>query len=246
MIYIVPIGGLGNAFSVLSSVYELRKDGFSDIAVYWNPNEYQPLIYEEIFANYAVPVIKHLPQNYVRCNSKSQTVAKEDFEKINQEHDEVVFPTCYCFYRYSTTDFWKDIKFQDTYLESVMQTLPQCENRVGVHIRRGDFVTEGRKLSEVNSFIEIMNREIESDKDVKFFLATDDVEIENVMIKEYGSDRITTHPKRKGYDRSSPEYTKDGLIDMLCLANCNNIIGSVGSSFSIVASQMNSTNLKFA
>ncbi len=109
--------------------------------------------------------------------------------------------------------------------------LPEENNFVGVHVRRGDFVSEGRPLSEIPSFVNLMEKEIEEDKTTKFFLSTDNCEIEKDILGYFGEEKIVIYPKRNGYDRASKEYTFDGLIDMLALSKCRRIIGSVGSTF---------------
>ncbi len=114
-------------------------------------------------------------------------------------------------------------------------------NRViGVHIRRGDNIVAKEK-SPLKLFESAMNKEIETQSDVTFFLATDCVETENHFRQVYG-DRLIIHDK-SSLDRNNEIAIKDALIDLYCLSKTNKIIGSAGSSFSNVSAQIEGINL---
>jgi len=112
----------------------------------------------------------------------------------------------------------------------------ELENAVGVHIRRTDNVRSIEK-SPTAKFIEQMEKEIQLDDRVRFFLATDSP-AEEAHLKAIFSDRIVTHPKRS-LNRNDSIAAQDALIDLFCLSRCRKLVGSYWSSFSDTAGDIN-------
>jgi len=111
------------------------------------------------------------------------------------------------------------------------------ENLVGVHIRRDDFVQQGKKkgsnISSDDRFIEKMNEVINEDETTKFLLCTDSQETEDKFKNEFG-ERIIIYPK-KNRDRTSVIATQQGLVDLLLLSKTKHIIGTYHSTFNELA-----------
>ena len=106
---------------------------------------------------------------------------------------------------------------------------------VGVHIRRSDSL-DAINASPTEKYIKHMLGEIEKNKDVRFFLATDSEEERNQMITLF-KDRIIYHPS--ALERSSSQGIKDAMIELTCLSTTNKIIGSSCSSFTEAAISYN-------
>ena len=115
------------------------------------------------------------------------------------------------------------------------------EHTVGVHVRRKDH-SLSIKSSPLSEFKKIMQLEIDRNKNTMFFLSTDSKEVENELIDEF-KDRILTL-RKKEFSRNSAKGIKDAFVDMLCLSDTNKIIGSYHSTFSHVASLINSIELQ--
>jgi hypothetical protein len=109
------------------------------------------------------------------------------------------------------------------------------EDMVSVHIRRTDQVVSIAH-SKTENFIELMNREIEANPEVKFFLATDDKEEEALLRKTFPG-RIVSNENRT-LRRDSLDGMYDALLDLYCLAACKKIIGSYFSSFTDTAASL--------
>merc|ERR1712183_1082148 len=71
----------------------------------------------------------------------------------------------------------------------------------------------------------------------KFFLATDDPQVERTLRHRYG-EKLVVAPKRS-LDRNAEEGIQDAFVDLLTLAGGTEIIGSFKSSFSSVAALFN-------
>ena len=106
---------------------------------------------------------------------------------------------------------------------------------VSVHIRRTDQVTS-IAYSKTENFIQLMNREIDADPNVKFFLATDDKEEEALLRKTFPG-RIVSNENRT-LRRDSLDGMYDALLDLYCLSSCKKIIGSYYSSFTDTAAAL--------
>jgi len=98
-------------------------------------------------------------------------------------------------------------------------------NTLGVHIRRGDTIIEHFKnYNTLDKYI------VEIDKHSgNIFLCTDDELTQQQLKKRYGN-RLTCYEKIS-YDRMSILGNQQGLVDMLLLSKCGNILGSPLSTF---------------
>ncbi len=108
----------------------------------------------------------------------------------------------------------------------------ECDNCIGIHIRRTDNV-QSILHSPTSLFIQRIQKEIDNDPDVRFYLATDD-EKEEEFIRNHFPNHILTYSKRS-LDRNNPVGIDDALIDLINLSRCKKILGSYYSSFSDTA-----------
>jgi hypothetical protein len=99
---------------------------------------------------------------------------------------------------------------------------------VGVHIRRTDH-KKSIQLSPTAAFFERMRSYPST---THFFLATDDT-IERELLVQAFPGRV--HFGATTLNRDSEEGGVQAFTDLLCLAQCREILGSAGSSFSEVA-----------
>jgi hypothetical protein len=106
---------------------------------------------------------------------------------------------------------------------------------IGVHIRRTDN-NKSIEAASVDDFIAALESEIDHDRSVQFFVATDDQEVLNRLQTRFGK-RIQFHRKRS-YCRTNPLAIEDALIDLYALASCRRLIGSYWSSFTDTAMQI--------
>jgi len=119
-------------------------------------------------------------------------------------------------------------------VESIYCKFSQYSEVVGLHIRRTD-----NKVAIVSSPIELFINEIEKkikeNDNVGLFLATDDKEIEYLLIKLYPGKIIVS---QKNLSRNSLEGIQDAIVDMFCLSKTSMIYGSYWSSFSTVSGKI--------
>lgn len=101
---------------------------------------------------------------------------------------------------------------------------------VGVHVRRTDHDGCIRE-SPLYLFIEKMQEMREKNENVKFFLATDDPAVEEELGREFPGCIVTY--REKVWGRDSKSGMESAIVDCLCLAACDCILGSYGSVFSL-------------
>jgi hypothetical protein len=125
--------------------------------------------------------------------------------------------------------------------ETIRNITEHFDNCVGVHIRRTDH-KHAILHSTTSLFIERLNQEVCLNPKVRFFLATDDKTEEDLLRNHY-PERIISFQKRS-LERRTPEAIEDAVIDLFCLSNTKKILGSLGSSFSLMASEIHGAPLE--
>lgn len=125
---------------------------------------------------------------------------------------------------------------------SIQQITKQFKHTIGLHIRATDH-TIAKTNSPIEKFIKRIDYEISINKDVTFFLATDDINIKQRILKKY-KERIIT--RNNILNRCSLEGMYDAVIDLWCLSYTQKIIGSYGSSYTELAAELGNISLEFA
>lgn len=113
---------------------------------------------------------------------------------------------------------------------------------IGIHIRGTDH-TRSKTQSPLSKFLELMDAEIDKDDAVTFFLATDELDVKQMILKKYGARIITNQVQ---LNRNTHEGMKGGVVDLFALSRTSKIIGSYGSSYSEVAAELGGIELLVA
>lgn len=113
-------------------------------------------------------------------------------------------------------------------------------NWIGVHVRRTDH-NDSIRESTLDCFTEKMKEAIADDQEVRFFLATDDQEVERELCAAFPG-RVFTY-QDKVWGRNSRSGMESAIVDFLCLSRCRYILGSFNSVFSSFAATYGNTEL---
>nr|MBQ8253561.1 hypothetical protein [Lachnospiraceae bacterium] len=249
MLIIQPMGGLCNRIRAINSALVLARKQGKKLKVIWNVNAELGCPFEELFEKtdaFSVMNIhtkwnpiklfyqftrRRLKNDEIRAN-RDENGLTEDLVKtldcplyiVTEEH---FFP-CHDYSAFIPT---KEIMDR-------IQTLASSygSHNVGVHIRRTDNKPAIGK-SSTQAFIETMQKEIAQYPDTKFYLATDDMTEEETLRRRF-PDRIISNETRD-LSRDSVSGVKDALLDLMCLARTDKIIGSYFSSFTDIAADWN-------
>lgn len=127
-------------------------------------------------------------------------------------------------------------------VERLVAVKTECfdTHTVGVHIRRTDN-TESIENSPLELFMNEIDRCIQEDEHVNFFLASDAPDVMEILIRRYGN-RITCG------DNNASRTTRGGMLngaaDMWALSKTSKILGSYYSSYSEIAAMLGDIELK--
>lgn len=113
----------------------------------------------------------------------------------------------------------------------------------GVHIRRGDH-QRAIKASTLDHFKTAIQRQIDTMASSAFLVCTDS-DHEASELKSLFGRRIFWHPPRS-LNRNEPTSIQDAMVDLIALSQCDQMIGSYLSSFSILAARYGSIHLQIA
>lgn len=113
---------------------------------------------------------------------------------------------------------------------------------IGLHIRRTDHVILAKRKGNFTSdkfFFNIISKELEINPDTKFYLATDNIDTQNIFITKYPNNILIRHKIEKSDNSWRNTTLKDAGIDLYILSHCHHIEGSFHSSFSRIAVMLN-------
>ena len=249
MLIIQPIGGLCNRMRAINSAMVLAKKQNKKLKVIWNVNAELGCPFEELFEPtdaFTVMNIhskwnpiklfyqftrKRIGNEEIRANRNAHGLTDEFAATLDaplyiatEEH----FFECHDYSAFVPT---AEIAARIDALTSSFGT-----HNVGVHIRRTDNKPAIGK-SSTQAFIDSMQKEISLFPDTKFYLATDDL-TEEANLRRIFPDRIISNETRD-LSRDSISGIKDALLDLMCLAKTDKIIGSYFSSFTDIAADWN-------
>ena len=250
MVIIQPSGGLCNRMRVINSSLELAKRKNAKLLVLWYVADELNAPFESLFQ----PVekfkvinftsLKDLRKLWYQLTARTR-VSNADIENnttngtLNQDFFDSIKLPAYIFtweHFYDADENFKLFKPTGELQRRIDEVTKHfTEDMVSVHIRRTDQVVSIAH-SKTENFIELMNREIEANPEVKFFLATDDKEEESLLRKTFPG-RIVSNENRT-LRRDSLDGMYDALLDLYCLAACKKIIGSYFSSFTDTAASL--------
>lgn len=106
---------------------------------------------------------------------------------------------------------------------------------VGVHIRRTDH-TIAIKYASIDAYATAMKEELDKNPACRFFLATDEAEVKDELIRRFGKERLVT--AQLVLRRDAREGMVGAVIDLFSLSRTGKIIGSFRSSYSEIAAEL--------
>jgi len=242
-------GGLSNRIKCLISSMKIANKTDRGLILYWPKDESCNCNFSDLFENKIKEVSKEELREIIKKNgyefyqnnlSKNKKefilVDSSRFEGFSLEDIHLKFEETPIEVRKEILNYLGKLKIKKEIFTKVNDFIKKefSKNVVGVHIRRGDFVNLKTGIGAVSpdeSFVEEMKKEIEKNKNVKFFLATEDKETE---FRNIFGNKIITYPKRTKR-REDEGSVEEALIEMLILSKTNKILGSYGSTFTEMA-----------
>lgn len=272
MIIVEPCAGLGNRFLGMASAYHWAQQTGDELTVLWKTERVMGARNEAVFSlPDGIRVIhakdfgyKDKPFSHFRYQMLEKKLRKKaDYfsdvdmtndlfvEKGNAYYEEVMknndlkFIRAFSqFHDFSGIDrpleFIKSTDYVREKADSVISGIDNSSN-IGVHIRRTDNqVCINNSPLEV--FIEAMEKEIEKDDRVTFYIASDDLDTILELKRRFG-DRIY-YMAEKNFERDSDKGIADAFAELICLSHANKIIGSFYSTYSRIAAMLSGIELE--
>ncbi len=270
--WVEPLAGLGNRMQVLASAYDLSQKYHKGLHILWNNNSDLAADFEDIFKVVphaeVIPVTTDGYRTKPLLRMKSERLRKKlsstcsfvtDVDRWTGMEQQEIFLMIDAGVRDAEDIYIKSWKHFTPVYEDERITLDFLRpsekvclrgkpvfdrigaDTVGVHIRRTDH-KEAIRNSPVVAFLEEMQKESERDNACRFFVATDDSEVEKEIAQRLG-DRVF-FKDNKSWGRNQRDGILDACVDLWALSKCRKILGSQGSTFGMIAAKLGSGELK--
>lgn len=270
--WVEPLAGLGNRMQVLASAYDLARKYHKRLHILWNNNSDLAADFEELFEPVPdMEIITVTTDGYREkplLRVKSERLRKKlsqtcsfvtEVDKWTGMKQQEIFTMAEEGVRNAGDVYIKSWKpFSPVYEDSgitldflkpskkvLLRGKPLFDrigaDTVGVHIRRTDH-EEAILNSPAAVFFREMQKEAEQDPVCRFFVATDDREVEREASGRFGERVFFKEDKSWGRDRE--DGMLDACVDLWALSKCRKILGSKGSTFGMIAAKLGSRELK--
>ncbi|MBP5449984.1 MAG: hypothetical protein J6Y01_07710 [Spirochaetales bacterium] len=252
MIYLQTEGGLANRLRAIASAYKIAEDHNVLLYVSWNMDKYLNCAFGELFAlntdilnitNRRITIFdkaasKILPSKYFDIdNEENRAKFIADFQ--TDPNKDYFIHSYSNFYKVHDYSFIKPVSSIDMRVSELLGSTDRS-NLVGIQIRRTDNA-QSIANSPTEMFIEYMHKELQTNPQTIFYLATDDMNV-RAEIAALFPDKVI-YNKTQSVSRKTQSGMIDAMIDFISLSHCHRIYGSYWSSFCEVASDIGKNEL---
>lgn len=261
-VYIIPTGGLCNRMRAMASGISIAKKYNMKAVIYWNNNNGLKADFKNLFLPipddditivenrkwlYRIGCTKDYIKRWIPINCLYKTTYNYNIYN-NDGHSLILSPSeknllisCNSMTpEYNLKSLFRPKASLQTRIDQITQHFPP--NTIGVHIRRTDNV-QSIERSPLKSFIKRMEREIQKDESVKFYLATDDEDVKQNLLHLFAN-HIISYPG--SINRNNLEGMEFAVVELFCLSRTQRIIGSDYSSYSQMAAEIGGIELEYA
>jgi hypothetical protein len=258
----VPTAGLANRFRSLASSVQLAKDTNSEVAIYWIKNKECFADFTDLFEQVQINGIKIKPMSiskfYLYPDLKKNLYIPGIFRKllfskqlininINDDFDVINQMKGNKIYISSHHSFYKHYKLNKLFIPifEIQSRIDEIANSftmgtIGLHIRRTDN-HQSIAYNSIEDYCHFIKQEIVKKPNVKFYLATDDVIVKNILVESFPNNILYN---KATLNRFSLDGMKDAVIDLWCLSKTQKIVGSFYSSYSEIAAELGGIQLE--
>ena len=276
-IYLQPVNGLGNRLRAIQSLYKIAINTGRKLKIYWGPSEgFSTIAFDELFDMSSVDTAIEFITEKEYFNARRKYLCVDAYVKQGTDYKyyvrdkelviDTILNSSFCLTTSSCIEFmfsdsriaqiyrpykyncWvsslRPIKKIDDKIKEVTSKFDK--NTIGIHIRKGDAATGPHKDFYAVSKDELFYSQI-SKHDGKVFVATDDEETQENLLRAFG-DKIIVYEDKKFLSKditisdAKPNQT-DALIDMFCLAGTQKLYGTNWSTFSTIAAELSGITL---
>lgn len=262
-IILYPTGGLANRMRAIDSAMNLANSKHK-LSVWWTRDVGLNADFNRVFKTVPFVKDKELPKyvlkflkNYDKRNKKLLTLLRllewfhiflflDEHTCLDKKKNNNTHQYLFCFIR-TWEAFYPKENFHSELFELKNKTILEKElskindNTIGVHIRRTDNVW-AIENSPLELFEQKMREELVRNKNVNFYLCSDDEKIKRFFQKEFWINKVKM-PEGAIY-RNSEEGIIQAVCEMFALSKTQKIIGSYWSSFGEIAARIGNIEIE--
>lgn len=243
----IPAGGIGNRVRVILSALQWQKDTGKGVRILWCQDKGLACSFNKLFVPikevkeirnlffYKVlrKVYLHSPYRFIHAFNYNENDKLKDW--LEHPTGMLYCSSCSDFYKSNTLKFHDVFKLNDSLKLKLDEIIKDFNtSMIGVHIRRTDNV-EAIKSTPIQKFVKYIESSLANNDNLKFYLATDDIEVKNDFVKMFGDKIITTNCALR---RDTEDGIISAILELYALASCSKIIGSYYSSYSELAAEI--------
>lgn len=247
MIALEPVGGLCNRLRAIDSAIALAKDLDQELRILWTRHKDIYARFFELFdpiESERVKLFELNPQSVHPLSTLKldKAIKPSDFSRLlSSKYDfrdlakykNICITSFSRFYR--NPQMYSDIHPNEHIRQLIdAETAVFAKNTIGVHIRRTD---NARSMAEspVEAFCRAIDKLLQEDSSMKFYLASDCLEVKKKMVRNFGDNIITNLSIS---ERTNLEGIVRAVIELYALSETQLILGSYWSSFSTTAANL--------
>lgn len=266
---LVPIGGLANRIYAITSAIAFCKDYDVKLRIIWFKDKGMGADFHSLFDlssevdKSKVEIIDAKWYHYIYDRPRKRNLwlpfviqtfcfnyryyEKNVLQKLNIDKLAEYIKRNKSIYLVAYYNFYNVEKFNFLLLKSaISERVDQIacsfsqKRTIGIHLRRTDNI-DSIKNSPLSLFVIGMDKEIASNPDIHFYIASDSMNEKLELQKQYG-DRIIMSLKE--VQRNNKDGIIDALIELYILSRTCKIYGSAHSSFSTLAASIGGVELE--
>lgn len=261
-VHLIPTAGLCNRMRSIASAVHIAKKLNRPLRIFWNQYEglnakfsdlFQPIPVEKTFVedtqkwkyrinyrkDYLLRRIFLMNYTQVLYNISVQN-EKNIFSKIKDKRGDLLLISCF-----DMSEMYplRQIFIPTPEIQGMIDEMTRqfTNHTIGIHIRRTDNTMSIRE-SPISSFVEFMEREIEKDAKVTFYIASDDKEVKEFMQNKFSHRVLFSNIE---LSRSSLLGMKMAVSELFALSKTTKILGSYYSSYSQIAAELGGIPIQY-
>ena len=259
MIYVLPRSGLGNRMRVIDSAVALGADLRRRVEIYWVPDDGLACPFSKLFEPFGQDFVtvrdcRRRPVRFMylqphvyalmrHLDISPNRFAAHDARRLRiypfKAEQRKLFIASHSKFYHKQTDYTWFTPIEVLRDRIAQKTASFDTYTIGIHIRRTDHSIAIEKSPDA-LFLREMHQIVGAEPRTRFYLATDSEHVKRAMASTFGA-RLMTSPYAAS--RNTVEGMQEALVELYTLAATSRIIGSFGSSYSTIASQIGQIEL---
>lgn len=143
MIYVYPIGGIGNMFFHIASIYALAKDNGDELSLINIDKKIYDLDNDPRWESKHANVYRYIFNRFELVNADSKKQLTYDYKyvplKYIKEHEYLGYFQCEDYFKHRRNEILELFKPSDDFLDKI-NSYEHLFGNIALHVRRGDYV----------------------------------------------------------------------------------------------------------